>query len=230
MADYVYSCCQELQYRHGCSCFQKCCFFILVFLVVIAAAVGATILIVILILKPRKPSFSLQSLTKDSFKLDVSSGGSDVYLSFVASLTMNAQNPNKFGLNYTYSRLGVLHKGTPIGTIEIPEFYQPARSNNISVRAQLVLEHVNVNQIIGGLESRIKDYVSFRVVGDVRSHLRILHITLPTIKVAIDCKLNVDYQMFIFNSAIFSMRRYQRASVLRNSPSFSTECSLVVCI
>ncbi|XP_077230238.1 uncharacterized protein LOC143863460 [Tasmannia lanceolata] len=211
--------------------FERCCFFLCLYLLLGVAAVGALAFSVVFILRPRKPIFSLQALRLDSFNLD-SSSGSHVYVSSVVSLVLNAQNPNKVGLSYSSSHLEVIYKGLKVGDVEVPKFYQPAHSKNVSLQTQVVLERVNLSQIDVSLQtqgsSSDKSTIGIRIVGDIKARIHMLHLTLPKIKVALDCEINVDYRGFIFNEGNNFMREY--VALHSSSQPSSKECTLAVYI
>lgn len=143
----------------------------------IVLAVGMATIIVIFLLKPEKPVFSFQSIRMDWYELDAYSG-SVLFVSSVLTLTLNAQNPNKVGLRYSPSRLSVYHEGLPIGAIRVPGFFQPAHSNNVSVRTRVLFHCVNLSQIVAG-----KDIIEMNILGDVRAQLWVFHMTLLRMKV-----------------------------------------------
>ncbi|XVF27134.1 hypothetical protein REPUB_Repub14bG0080400 [Reevesia pubescens] len=143
----------------SCLCFQqqfkqqrflrRCCFFLSVYLLTIVATVGLGGLIVVFVLKPQKPLFDIQTIRLDAYQLNVYSN-STLFVSSVASLVLNASNPNKIGLRYSPSRFQLYLEGLPIAVIRVPEFFQPAHSNNISLRTRVLVPCVNVSQVLGG--------------------------------------------------------------------------------
>lgn len=170
---------------HACS-LRRFCFFLLLFVCFTVAVLGAIAGIVFFLLKPRKPEFSLHTLRFDSYKLEVSAT-SDLYLSSNLSLMLDAWNSNKFGIGYDPSRYSVLYSGIPIGVGELPSFYQPEHSQNVSVEMQFVLDRLNLHQVAkeGLLDNftSTNGLVQMRVTGSIRAHARILHISLPKVKV-----------------------------------------------
>ncbi|KAE7998981.1 hypothetical protein FH972_003470 [Carpinus fangiana] len=222
-SDYCF-CYQQLW--HECS-FKRCCFFLLIFLLFILLA----LLIFIFLLKPEKPIFSFQTIRLDWYKMDVYSG-SVLFVSSVITLTLNAQNPNKVGLRYSPSRLNVYYEGLPIGVIRVPGFFQPAHSNNVSVRARVLFHCVNVSQLVAGASlqdgSRKKDIIQMNILGDVRAQLWVFHMTLFKIKVALDCDINIDYREIALENEVQMTRVAQKhlASFPANSKSISIKCAL----
>lgn len=169
---------------HACS-FKRCCFFLLIFLLFIVLTIGVSTLIVIFLLKPQKPVFSFQTISLDWYNLDAHSG-SVLFVSSVITLTLNAQNPNKFGLRYSPSRLSIYYKGLPIGVIRVPGFIQPAHSSNVSVPTRVLFECVNVSQIVAGAslqDGSKKDMINMNILGDVKAQLWVFHMAFLKIKV-----------------------------------------------
>ncbi|XP_040998950.1 uncharacterized protein LOC121244801 isoform X2 [Juglans microcarpa x Juglans regia] len=215
-------CCQELW--HECS-FKRCCCFLLIFLMFIVLAVGMATLIVIFLLKPEKPVFSFQSIRMDWYELDAYSG-SVLFVSSVLTLTLNAQNPNKVGLRYSPSRLSVYHEGVPIGAIRVPGFFQPAHSNNVSVRTRVLFHYVNLSQIVAG-----KDIIEMNILGDVRAQLWVFHMTLLRMKVALDCDIDIDYRELALKNEVDAKRVVQNhhfASFPTNSKFIFRKCALAL--
>ncbi|XP_028064305.1 uncharacterized protein LOC114267466 [Camellia sinensis] len=223
-----YLCCREFTNAYS---FKRCCFFVFIFLFFTAATLGAITLIIFFVLKPREPVFSLQTIKLDAYKLDTNSN-SMLFVSSVISLTLNAQNPNKVGIKYSRSRLHVLHEGLPIGEIKVPNFYQPAHSTNVSVRARVLFQCVNVSELIYGDSSEddtMKGIVKMKLVGDIAAHVQVLHITLPKFKVALECDIGIDYKNSTFRNELLAVRDFEEhfASLISSdSETFSKNCSL----
>ncbi|KAL6335330.1 hypothetical protein AAG906_029573 [Vitis piasezkii] len=220
--------CLSLQLHHAYS-FKRCCFFFLIILLSMAMMVGVAILTIVFILKPQKPVFSLQTMSLESYKLDVYSN-STLFISSVISLTLNAQNPNKVGLGFSPSRLDILYKGLPIGVIHVPGFYLPAHSYNVLVKNRVLFPCVNVSQIIS--EVSRQTLIQMRILGDIGAHVRVFHITLPKIKLALDCNINIDYQELTFKNELYAMAVAQNlnAAFPANFQTFSKNCSVAFLI
>ncbi|CAN6451306.1 unnamed protein product [Victoria cruziana] len=122
------------------------------------------------------------------------SATSDLYLSSNLSLMLDAWNSNKFGIGYDPSRYSVLYSGIPIGVGELPSFYQPEHSQNM------------------------------RVTGSIRAHARILHISLPKVKVAVDCRIDVSYEDIVLNQKAYQSWSSIKAASLY-FPSLKKKCS-----
>ncbi|XVF74238.1 hypothetical protein PTKIN_Ptkin13bG0094200 [Pterospermum kingtungense] len=180
----------------GCLCFlqrlkperflRSCCFFLSVYILVIVATVGLAGLVVAVILKPQKPVFDVQTIRLDAYQLDVYSN-STLFVSSVATLVLNATNPNKIGLRYSPSRLQLYHEGLPIAVIRVPGFFQPAHSSNVRLRTRVLVPCVNVSQVMGGSwlqDQQGMNIVPMKLSGDIKVNLHFSHITLPKIKVS----------------------------------------------
>lgn len=205
--------CLSLQLHHAYS-FKRCSFFFLIILLSMAMMVGVSILTIVFILKPQKPVFSLQTMSLESYKLDVYSN-STLFISSVISLTLNAQNPNKVGLGFSPSRLDILYKGLPIGVIHVPGFYLPAHSYNVLVKNRVLFPCVNVSQIIS--EVSRQTLIQMRILGDIGAHVRVFHITLPKIKV---CLASSFVKMKLYSLAAMKVNLYCERSKAMNTMPF----------
>ncbi|KAJ6963234.1 hypothetical protein NC652_001763 [Populus alba x Populus x berolinensis] len=208
------------------TCFLSVLFFFLFLFV----AIGIAALVVVFILKPQEPRFSLETIRVDSYKLDAYSN-STLLISSVVSLLLNAQNHNKVGIKYSPSRLHIFHQGIPIGLIRVPQFYQPAHSDNVGLTAQISLPRLNVSRIFDqgvSKEKARKNVLQMKILGDARLHLLLSHLTSPKIKVALECDIVFNYKEFSFKDELFSMKVVQDliASFPVKSESVSKKCKL----
>lgn len=207
--------------------FKRVCFFILVFVITLIAALGTVALMVIFVLKPERPIFSVQTLNLESYKLDVYSN-STLFISSVVSLRLNAQNPNKVGLRYSRSRLGILNQGLVIGLVRVPDFFQPPHSTNVSVSTRVLFQCLNVSQILSthGIAKKM------RISGDIKVYVRLFRITLPKVKVALDCDINIDDRYLTYSSnsnAMLNNIEAVKTQLLTSSSipaTFSNNCSI----
>ncbi|XVF25277.1 hypothetical protein REPUB_Repub13aG0199200 [Reevesia pubescens] len=224
----------------GCLCFRqqsflrRCCFFLSVYFIIIVATVGLGGLIVVVVLKPQKPVFAIENITLDAYQLNVYSN-STLFISSVASLVLNASNPNKIGIRYSPSRFQLYLEGLPIAVIRVPGFFQPAHSNNVSLRTRVLVPCVNVSQVLGGgwLQDRQgQNIVPMKLSGDTKVNLHFLRITLPRIKVALDCEINFEYRELAFLNEAYSNKAAQNlvASFSNDSQSFVKKCTLAIYI
>ncbi|KAJ0695232.1 hypothetical protein HanPI659440_Chr15g0617861 [Helianthus annuus] len=168
---------------HRALCFQfsckKCCLFFLIIIIFFVLVIASLSLIIIFVFKPRRPIFSFQTMNIASYKFDVSDS-STVFLSLVAYVTLISHNPNRVGIRYDFSRLKILDHGVAVGMLRIPEFYQPARSHNVSIRIDILFQRLDISTIMSGGQTR---NFPIKVLGDIGVHLWVLHIKLPKIKV-----------------------------------------------
>ncbi|CAK7356457.1 unnamed protein product [Dovyalis caffra] len=187
-------------------------------------AIGVAALVVIFILKPQEPRFSLEKIKVNSYKLSAYSN-STLFISSVVSLILNAQNHNKVGIKYSPSSLHIFHQGIPIGLIRVPQFYQAAHSDNVGITTQISLPRLNVTQIFDqgvSKEKAMKNVVQMKVLGDVRLHLQLSHLTLPKIKVALECDIDFNYREFAFRDELFATKVVQDLIIILGSFAWSS--------
>ncbi|KAL8466413.1 hypothetical protein ACS0TY_035492 [Phlomoides rotata] len=189
--------------------FMKTCFFLLIFVFMAVFVIGVPLLCLVLILKPKMPTFSLETINVESYKLDISS--QNLVVSSVSSLNLRADNPNKVGLSFDSSRFHVLSQGLVVGLIRLPPFHQPPLSKNVSVKMRILFECVNITDIMYSSLRRddsSNGVFGIRILGYVRAQLHIFHVTLPKIKVALDCDINVSQSKLSVSNIeeVYSMR------------------------
>ncbi|OMO65985.1 Late embryogenesis abundant protein, LEA-14 [Corchorus olitorius] len=152
------------------------------------STIGLVGLLVVFILKPQKPVFSIQSVRIDAYKLNVYSN-STLFASSVATLVLNASNPNKIGLEYSPSRLQLNLEGLPLAVIRVPKFFQSPHSKNVSLTTRVLIPCVNVTQVMGGeywlQDQKGNNIVPMKLLGDIKVSLHFFHITLPKIKASL---------------------------------------------
>ncbi|KAK4349785.1 hypothetical protein RND71_029098 [Anisodus tanguticus] len=222
-------------YCHSFS-FKKCLFFLFTFIFLIALLVLVIPSIIFLILKPQKPIFSLQTIKVQSYQLNVSNSGSDPLFSSVVCLTVTAQNPNKVGIRYRPTRFHMFNEGVVIGMIQVPAFYQPPHSNNLTLETRAIFYCVNVTQILSGIslqqKSSIKSVTLASILGDVAAQVKLLNVNLP--KLAVECAINIDQNdIKLSNQLVYSLKaaKYNTISLPMNIPgTFSNKCSASVYI
>ncbi|XP_038899414.1 NDR1/HIN1-like protein 13 [Benincasa hispida] len=213
-------CCEQI-----CTLYtlKRFCFFLFVVALFSIIAIAIAALPVIFLLKPREPIFSLQSLRLDWYNITVRSGSP--ILSSVFTLTLNSQNPNKIGIKYSPARLLLIYDGTAvIGTIRVPEVFQPARSVDQSVRTRLLLHQFDVD-----LLETIQEFVEMKIIGDVGVELFVLHMAVIKMKVALKCDVDVDYRKLNFREEILGNgATVEKAldSIPSNSKPMSTNCGV----
>lgn len=161
-----------------------CC--VLSSLLLVLAILTAAILVIIFVLKPKKPIFHLHAVQLGSFKLDAASSKEGNDSSSVVSLLFVTQNPNKFGIRYSSSVLGILFENNPIGVLEVPTFYQPSHSRNETVLMHVLFKQLNISRFISGesMNSSSNGYhTEIRITGGIIVQSHVLNIPLPKIKV-----------------------------------------------
>ncbi|OMO70529.1 Late embryogenesis abundant protein, LEA-14 [Corchorus capsularis] len=198
------------------------------------STIGLVGLLVVFVLKPQKPVFSIQSVRVDAYKLNVYSN-STLFASSVATLVLNASNPNKIGLEYSPSRLQLNLEGLPLAVIRVPKFFQPPHSKNVSLTTRVLIPCVNVTQVMGGeywlQDQKGNNIVPMKLLGDIKVSLHFFHITLPKIKVALDCDINFDYRGLAFINEAYSNKATAEnliASLSNDSKSFVKKCTVAI--
>lgn len=169
----------------------KCfCYFIIV-LVTVSIVIVSAILVLKFVVRFRKPMFHFQSIQLDpNFRLDYSNSTMENnHTCSVASLVFSTQNPNKFGIRYSSSVLRVLYGNKSIGMIEVPSFYQPPKTSNVTVFMHLLFKQLNLSQAIteelmavAGTQNK---RLEIQINGAIRAQTHVLNFPLPRIHVCI---------------------------------------------
>lgn len=214
--------------------FKSCSLFIFILFLFVVSIVILVTSIVIFIVKAQKPDFSVETLRVVSFDLNTLSN-STLFVSSVVSLILNAQNPNKFGIKISPARLHFYMDELPVGVIRVPGFNQPAHSKNINVPTRVLIHCMNVNQVMSGdlsEDDSMKNVVKVKLVGDIGVKLQLFHITMPKIKVLLECYSNIDNKQLVFISEIHTARaaRIHNTSLPINSKSLFNKCDTAVYI
>ncbi|KAK7338219.1 hypothetical protein VNO77_18821 [Canavalia gladiata] len=214
--------------------FKKCCFFLLIFLLITCMVVGLATFFVILIVRPHKPVFSVREVQINFYKIDDRSNLT-LLVSSVISLTLNAENHNKFGIGFSPSRFLVYQEGLHIGTIRIPWFFQPPHTENVTVPSRVLLQCVNLSKIVANTslqEMSKQNTAPIKITGDARVHVWVLHIKLFEIKIALDCGMNFNIREFAFTNEAFGAKisKSDLGSVLSDSKGISMKCASAVYI
>ncbi|XP_015162294.1 uncharacterized protein [Solanum tuberosum] len=195
--------------------------------------------ILYLVLKPQNPNFTLQKLKVQSYNLNVSNSGSDPLFSSVISLTLLAQNPNKVGIRYKPTRFHVFNEGVVIGMIQVPAFYQPPRSNNLTLETRAIFYCVNVTQILSNISlqqnSSTNSVTLASILGDVKAQVKLFNVNLPKVKLAVECAINIDQNYIkLSNQMVYSLKagKSNTISLPMNNirGSFSNKCSASIYI
>ncbi|XP_055827938.1 uncharacterized protein LOC129896130 isoform X2 [Solanum dulcamara] len=227
--DYVSYYCQAFS-------FKKFLFFLFTFIFLISLLVVIIPSILYLILKPQKPNFTLQTLKVQSYNLSVSNSNSDPLFSSVVCLTLVAQNPNKVGIRYKPMRFHVFNEGVVIGMIQVPAFYQPPHSNNLTLETRAIFYCVNVTQILSNISlkqnSSTKSVTLASILGDVAAQVKILNINLP--KLAVECAINIDQNHIeLSKQMVCSLKAAKHNTIslpMNIRGSFSNKCSASIYI
>ncbi|CAI9114487.1 OLC1v1015220C1 [Oldenlandia corymbosa var. corymbosa] len=235
--------------KYPSSLIKRSCLFFLSFILLIILFLGLISFIIFVIVKPKKPLFTIQKTDIESYKLDVmldhqsNNNNNQIFLSSLVSFTLNASNPNKFGISYTSSRLHVLEgqNGTVIGMIKIPRFHQPPHSKNTSLPTQVILQCLNVNEIMAPTPTTLaddkkKEDVSqvMRILGDIGVRIRVFRINLPKLRIAVDCGIRMDRKQLSVGSKMRRLKATKEvswskyASLPQVSKLFSKKCSFAL--
>ncbi|KGN45450.1 uncharacterized protein LOC101214000 [Cucumis sativus] len=221
----------QTPFSHRFCCKQICtlytlkrfCFFLLFLAIFSIIAIAIAALPVIFLLKPREPIFSLHSVRLDWYNITIRSGSP--ILSSVFTLTLNSQNPNKLGIKYSPSRLLLIYdESAVIGTIRVPEVFQPARSGERIVRTRLLLHQLDVD-----LLETTREFVEMKIIGDVGVELFVLHMKVIKMKVALKCDVDIDYRKLNFREEILGNgESVGKAldSIPSNSKTMSSKCGI----
>ncbi|XP_076951556.1 NDR1/HIN1-like protein 26, partial [Bidens hawaiensis] len=173
----------------GCCC---CLFLVLSFLVLLTLAV---ILVIFLAVKPKKRDFTLQQVGIQYINLvPTSPTFSAASLSLVIRMIFTARNDNKVGIKYEESTFDIMYRGIPLGRGVVPGFYQATHSVRL-VQTTVTVDRVNLMQADAGELLRgasVNDRVELRILGDVRTKIRIFGLTSPAVQVSIDCAIAIS--------------------------------------
>lgn len=210
------------------------CYFPLLFLLLFVLLPGLTVTVTVLILHPQKPVFSIKTVKLESYKLDVVESGKEIFVSSLLSFNLSAANRNKVGISYyATSRLHILDQddGITVGMIRIPRFYQPPKSKDVSVAAQVIFGCVNLTRILSGKLMLQQDKASdenslsqMRILGDVRAQVRLFHLPLPKFRVSLDCDITIDRRYL----TSLNMAKNQMISLPSNSNLLFNRCSMAL--
>jgi hypothetical protein len=152
-------------------------------------AVGV-VLLVVFVTRLKKPAFYLQSVQMDrSFSLRLPSanrsanGTAAPSPCAVASLVFAAQNLNGIGIRYGAAVLGVAYANESVGAMDVPAFYQPPRSGNVTVIVHAVIAEGNVTRLLVQELSAQRSYMEVRVTGSMDARTHVMNFPLPKVQV-----------------------------------------------
>ncbi|KAK8950845.1 hypothetical protein KSP39_PZI003672 [Platanthera zijinensis] len=212
---------------------KHCCLFFV--LLVFILLLSSSILLVLLILKPKKPTFHLNSVHLNHMKLDASSGKGIILQPSLASLRFVAQNSNKFGIRYKAANFAMIYENNPVGVVEIPGFYQPPNRTDVALIMHVLLQRVNISRFIsekmefnGGSPSK-SAHIEVQIVGSIRARIHVVSFSFPFIKVCVDCRIQLDFGAETFRRGVTFVKT-REALVLSKFPHLSQKCSLDVCL
>lgn len=180
------------------------CLYLLLSLTLLLAIAAA--LLAVFVTRLKKPAFYLQSIQMDrSFSLRLpsttattsnrSANGTAAAPCAVASLVFAAQNLNGIGIQYGATVLDVAYANESVGAMDVPAFYQPPRSANVTVLMHAVLAPRNVTRLLVSELSAQRSYMEIRVVGRIDARTHIMNFPLPKVQV-----LTVDSTHTLFST------------------------------
>jgi len=159
----------------------RCLCLYLLLSVTLLVAVGAALLVVF-VARLKKPDFYLQSIQTDrSFSLRLPPNGTAACA--VASLVFAARNLNGVGIRYGATALGVAYANESVGAMDVPAFYQPPRSGNVTVPMHAVLAERNVTRLLVSELSARRSYMEIRVTGSIVARTHVMNFPLPKVQV-----------------------------------------------
>uniref|UniRef100_A0ACD5YG07 Uncharacterized protein n=1 Tax=Avena sativa TaxID=4498 RepID=A0ACD5YG07_AVESA len=208
------------------------CLYLLLSLIL--SVLVAIVLLVIFVTRLKKPTFVLQSIQMDkSFSLRSSSSpsnrsGDNATTSSscsVASLLFAAQNPNGIGIRYSAADLGVAYANESVGAMDVPVFYQPPRSSNVTVLMHAVFEESNLSRLVVSELSAQRKLVEIRIAGRIDATTHIMNFPLPKIQFTLDCTIATNYTDIILREGIKSVTT-RKALKLSALPHVSQKCSI----
>nr|CAD1825476.1 unnamed protein product [Ananas comosus var. bracteatus] len=106
---------------------------------------------------------------------------------FSGFLVVCHANPNKLGIRYSSSLLGVSYENsTSIAVIEAPTFYQPPNSRNLTVLMHSLYKQLKITRILNEELAAINplhgDHMEIRITGPIRAQPHVLDFPLRKLK------------------------------------------------
>ncbi|TVU09668.1 hypothetical protein EJB05_43158, partial [Eragrostis curvula] len=214
---------------HSATCL---CLYLLLSVTLLFASTA--VLLVVFVTRLKKPAFYLQTIQMDrSFSLSTSgtsnrSGGANNGTTCsVASLVFAAQNLNGIGIRYGAAALDVSYANESVGAMDVPAFYQPPRSGNVTVIMHAVLAQRNVTRLLIRELSAQRTYMEIRIVGSIDARTHIMNFPLPKVQFSLDCRIGTNYTDMVLREGIKSMTT-RKALVLSTLPHLSQKCSIKI--
>jgi hypothetical protein len=184
--------------RNKQSCYGHCspphsatclCLYLLLSVTLLVAVAAA--LLVVFVTRLKKPAFALQSIQMDrsfslrspsTLNLSRASNGTTTSCA-VASLVFAAQNLNGVGIRYGATVLGVAYANESVGAMDVPAFYQPPRSENVTVIMHAVFAQRNVTRLLVRELSAQREYMKISIDGSIDARTHIMNFPLPKLQV-----------------------------------------------
>ncbi|RCV11805.1 hypothetical protein SEVIR_2G224900v4 [Setaria viridis] len=197
----------------------------------------AAVLLVVFVTRLKKPAFYLQSVQMDrsfSLRLPSSSAASNRSANAtmaapcaVASLVFAAQNLNGLGIRYGAAVLGVSYANESVGAMDVPAFYQPPRSGNVTVIVHAALAERNVTRLLVRELSAQRSYMEVRVTGSIDARTHVMNFPLPKVQFSLDCRFGTNYTDIVLREGIESMMT-RKALLVSSLPHLSQKCSIKI--
>ncbi|MCD7465659.1 hypothetical protein HAX54_001692 [Datura stramonium] len=122
--------------------------------------------------------------------------------------------------------------------IQVPAFYQPPHSNNLTLETRAIFYCVNVTQILSNISiqqnSSTKSVTLASIFGDVAAQVKLLNVNFPKLKLAVECAINIDQNYIkLSNQMIYSLKAAKHNTIslpMNIGGSFSNKCSACIYI
>ncbi|PUZ70818.1 hypothetical protein GQ55_2G265900 [Panicum hallii var. hallii] len=203
------------------------CLYLLLSVTLLVAV--AAVLLVVFVARLKKPAFYLQSIQMDrSFSLRLPNRGANgAAACAVASLLFAARNLNGVGIRYGTTVLGVAYANETVGAMDVPAFYQPPRSGNVTVPMHAVLAERNVTRLLVSELSAQRSYMEIRVTGSIDARTHVMNFPLPKVQFWLDCRFGTNYTDIVLREGIKSMMT-RKALLVSSLPHISQKCSIKI--
>ncbi|RLN35925.1 uncharacterized protein C2845_PM03G35520 [Panicum miliaceum] len=204
------------------------CLYLLLSVTLLVAV--AAVLFVVFVARLKKPAFYLQSIQMDrsfSLRLPSASPNNGTAACAVASLLFAARNLNGVGIRYGATVLGVAYANESVGAMDVPAFYQPPRSGNVTVPMHAVLAERNVTRLLVSELSAQRSYMEIRVTGSIDARTHVMNFPLPKVQFWLDCRFGTNYTDIVLREGIKSMMT-RKALVVSSLPHISQKCSIKI--
>lgn len=182
--------------------FTRCCCFFILILLSLKALVVIILIILVFVIRPKQPQFHLHSISFQSFNLDVNSSQQLNASSSLAYVLLVTENPNKLGIRYNPSELAILYDHEAFGVIQVPVFYQPLRSRNVTVQVQVSFQPWEVSKLINGIALSSNGTINgeIHIFGIIQAQPHALNFPLLTIKVHLELFLQLKLLLLLIDA------------------------------